>query len=80
LAVGNPHDWIKDNGLKNIGGGHMNTNQMWRLLAYISLAIGIGLLIPAAWGFIAFGVFVVLDTTVLHEAVLKSWLPQRGGP
>jgi len=58
----------------------MDTPQMWRLLAYISLAIGIGLLIPAAWGFIAFGVLVFLDSTVLHEAILKSWLPRRSGP
>jgi len=58
----------------------MNTNQMWRLLAYISLAIGIGWLVPAAWGFIAFGVLVFLDSTVLHEAILKSWLPQRSEP
>ena len=58
----------------------MNTNQMWRLVAYISLAIGIGWLVPAAWGFIAFGVLVFLDSTVLHEAILKSWLPQRSEP
>jgi len=58
----------------------MNSNQMWRLLAYISLAIGIGWLVPAAWGFIAFGVLVFLDSTVLHEAILKSWLPQRSEP
>lgn len=58
----------------------IDPNRMLRLMAYISLAIGIGMLIPAAWGFIAFGIFVILDTTVLHEAVLKSWMPQRSEP
>jgi hypothetical protein len=56
------------------------TIQMLRLLAYVSLAIGIGMLIPAAWGFIAFGVLCYLDATVLNEVILKSWMPQRSGP
>ena len=55
----------------------MNGNQMLRVVAYISLAIGIGWLVPAAWGFIAFGVLVLFDTTVLNKTIFKSVVGDR---
>lgn len=39
----------------------MNGSVTLRVIAYVSLAIGIGILTRPAWGFIVFGVLALLD-------------------
>jgi hypothetical protein len=39
----------------------MNGIRALRIIAYMSVAIGIGILSRPAWGFIAFGILVLLD-------------------
>jgi hypothetical protein len=39
----------------------MNGIRALRIIAYMSMAIGIGILSRPAWGFIAFGILVLLD-------------------
>lgn len=36
-----------------------------RVIAYFALGIGIGILLHPAWGFIAFGILVLLDNLLL---------------
>lgn len=40
----------------------MNGNRVWRIVAFMSISIGVGILSHAAWGFIAFGVLVLIDS------------------
>ena len=56
----------------------MNGNQILRVVAYISVAIGIGVLVSAAWGFIAFGLMVLIDTAFLAPTIFKSPAMERG--
>jgi len=53
----------------------MNGNQILRVVAYISVAIGIGVLVSLAWGFIAFGLMVLIDTAFLAKTIFKT--PER---
>jgi hypothetical protein len=39
----------------------MNGIRALRIIAFMSVAIGIGILSRPAWGFIAFGILVLLD-------------------
>lgn len=39
----------------------MNGYVALRVIAYVALGIGIGILLRPAWGFIAFGVLVLID-------------------
>jgi hypothetical protein len=43
----------------------MNGYLALRVIAYFALGIGIGILTHPAWGFIAFGVLILLDNLVL---------------
>lgn len=43
----------------------MNGYLALRVVAYFALGIGIGILTRPAWGFIAFGVLILLDNFVL---------------
>ena len=40
----------------------MNGNRVWRIVAFMSISIGVGILSHAAWGFIVFGILVLIDT------------------
>jgi len=43
----------------------MNGTQALRIIAYMSISIGIGILSRGAWGFVAFGILVLADTFVI---------------
>ena len=45
----------------------MNGNRPLRVIAYISISIGVGILSRGAWGFVIFGVLALLDTFVFHS-------------
>lgn len=42
----------------------MNGYLALRVIAYVALGIGIAILTHPAWGFIAFGVFILIDNGV----------------
>jgi hypothetical protein len=48
----------------------MNGNRGLRVLAYMSIAVGIGILSRPAWGFVAFGVLVLVDAIVIKSPPL----------
>jgi hypothetical protein len=43
----------------------MNGTRALRIIAFLSISIGIGILSRAAWGFVAFGVLVLIDNFVI---------------
>jgi len=45
----------------------MNGNRGLRVLAYMSIAIGVGILSRPAWGFVAFGVLVLVDAIIVKS-------------
>ncbi len=59
----------------------MNGYLALRVIAYFALAVGIGILTHPAWGFIAFGVLVLLDNFLLgryypvirHETAVRDY-------
>jgi hypothetical protein len=53
----------------------MNGYLALRVIAYFALGIGIGILSHPAWGFIAFGVLILLDNFVLGR--MAPTLPER---
>lgn len=44
---------------------HMNGTRALRIIAYLSISIGIGILSRGAWGFVAFGILVLADTFLI---------------
>ena len=54
----------------------MNGNQVLRVVAYISIGIGIGVLVNAAWGFIAFGLLALIDATFLSRVAFRAGLQE----
>jgi len=40
----------------------MTETRMLRIVAFMSISIGVGILSHAAWGFVAFGALVLIDT------------------
>lgn len=40
----------------------MNGTRVLRVVAYMSISIGVGILSHAAWGFVAFGVLILIDS------------------
>jgi hypothetical protein len=42
----------------------MNGIRALRIIAYLSISIGIGILSRGAWGFVAFGILVLIDNFV----------------
>jgi hypothetical protein len=42
----------------------MNGIRALRIIAFMSISIGIGILSRAAWGFVAFGILVLIDNFV----------------
>lgn len=43
----------------------MNGTRGLRIVAFLSISIGIGILSRAAWGFVAFGILVLIDNFVI---------------
>lgn len=43
----------------------MNGTRGLRIIAFMSISIGIGILSRAAWGFVAFGILVLIDNFVI---------------
>ncbi|MGB7759953.1 MAG: hypothetical protein WBL61_08995 [Bryobacteraceae bacterium] len=43
----------------------MNGIRALRIIAFLSISIGIGILSRGAWGFVAFGVFVLIDNFII---------------
>ena len=39
----------------------MNGTRALRIIAFMSISIGVGILSHAAWGFVVFGILVLLD-------------------
>ena len=39
----------------------MNGNRALRVIAFMSISIGVGILSRAAWGFVIFGILVLID-------------------
>jgi hypothetical protein len=44
---------------------HMSGIRALRIIAFMSISIGIGILSRAAWGFVAFGILVLIDNFVV---------------
>jgi hypothetical protein len=42
----------------------MNGTRALRIIAYLSISIGIGILSRGAWGFVVFGLLVLIDNFV----------------
>jgi hypothetical protein len=40
----------------------MNETRVLRVVAYMSISIGVGILSHAAWGFVAFGILILIDS------------------
>jgi len=38
-----------------------------RVVAFMSISVGVGILSHAAWGFVAFGVLVLIDTFIFKS-------------
>jgi hypothetical protein len=45
----------------------MNGNRALRVLAYMSISIGIGVLSRPAWGFIIFGILLLIDNFIVKS-------------
>ena len=45
----------------------MNGNRALRVIAFMSISVGIGILSHAAWGFVAFGILVLIDNFVVKS-------------
>lgn len=43
----------------------MNGTRALRIIAFMSISIGIGILTRAAWGFVVFGILVLIDNFVI---------------
>jgi hypothetical protein len=46
----------------------MNGTRALRIIAFMSISIGIGILGRAAWGFVAFGIFVLIDNFAIPSS------------
>lgn len=46
----------------------MNGARALRVLAFMSISVGIGILSRAAWGFVAFGILVLIDNFLIKSS------------
>lgn len=46
----------------------MDGKRALRIIAYMSISVGIGILSRAAWGFVIFGILVLLDNFVFKSS------------
>jgi hypothetical protein len=59
---------------------HMNGTRALRIIAFMSISIGIGILSRAAWGFVAFGIFVLIDNFAIPGPPACTSRPRRRRP
>jgi len=45
----------------------MNGTRALRVIAFMSISIGVGILSRPAWGFVVFGILVLVDTFVIKS-------------
>ncbi|MGB9432804.1 MAG: hypothetical protein WBQ89_11220 [Candidatus Acidiferrum sp.] len=45
----------------------MNGTRALRVVAFMSISVGVGILSHAAWGFVVFGILVLVDTFVIKS-------------
>ena len=45
----------------------MNGTRALRVIAFMSISIGVGILSRAAWGFVIFGILVLIDNFVIKS-------------
>jgi hypothetical protein len=45
----------------------MNGNRALRVIAFMSISVGVGILSHAAWGFVVFGILVLIDNFVIKS-------------
>ncbi len=50
----------------------MNGIRALRVIAFMSIAVGVGILSSAAWGFVAFGGLTLIDTFVFKSEPAPS--------
>ena len=46
----------------------MNETRALRVIAFLSISVGVGILSHAAWGFVAFGLLVLIDSFVFKSS------------
>jgi len=45
----------------------MNGNRALRVIAFMSISVGVGILSHPAWGFVIFGILVLIDNFVIKS-------------
>ena len=45
----------------------MNGTRALRVVAFMSISIGVGILTRGAWGFVVFGILVLIDSFVMKS-------------
>ncbi|MGA7558110.1 MAG: hypothetical protein WCF61_20855 [Terriglobales bacterium] len=45
----------------------MNGTRALRVIAFMSISVGVGILSHPAWGFVIFGILVLIDTFVIKS-------------
>ena len=45
----------------------MNGTRAWRVVAFMSISIGVGILTRGAWGFVVFGILVLIDNFLIKS-------------
>jgi hypothetical protein len=45
----------------------MSGNRALRVIAFMSISVGVGILTHAAWGFVVFGILVLIDNFVFKS-------------
>lgn len=63
----------------------MNGTRALRVVAFMSISIGVGILSHAAWGFVVFGILVLADTFLFkspasgppHQAMVERQAAER---
>ena len=48
-------------------GVHMNGTRALRVVAFMSISVGVGILSRGAWGFVMFGILVLIDSFVIKS-------------
>ena len=61
MRVGGSHLW------RGFRGYIMNGTRALRVIAFMSISIGIGILSHQAWGFVAFGILVLIDNFLIKS-------------
>ena len=51
----------------NLGDAYMSGHRALRVVAFMSISVGVGILSHAAWGFVIFGILVLIDNFVFKS-------------